>query len=192
MRKCESAGNGCSVFFISKIERLILDGQILSVAVQITELFWYPWYFTCQQKKVCAPPQMVEGKNSLAPTTREFKKVKSVKSDTRTHITGNDSQVAMQIVNISGHHFWHYNVLYIFVAFCASCSMVYWTTDRRFHKSYDVKCRIVFLGNSAKMAARVARRNVNIGYHFEFLGELWKGLLIIAYISSNWSKISRS
>lgn len=34
--------------------------------------------------------------------------------------------------------------------------------NSRYHKSYDVKCPIVFFGNSAKMAARGSRQNVNI------------------------------
>ena len=34
--------------------------------------------------------------------------------------------------------------------------------DGRFHKSYDVKCSIVFLGNFAEMAALEALQNVNI------------------------------
>ena len=39
-----------------------------------------------------------------------------------------------------------------------------------FHKSYDVKCLIVFLGNSAEMAAPGALQNVNMGAILNFTG----------------------
>ena len=46
-------------------------------------------------------------------------------------------------------------------------------TNRRFHKSYDVKC-IVFLGNFAKMAAPVALQNENIAIISNFSGNYEK------------------
>ena len=56
-----------AIILIYKLERLILDGQILGVAVKSSKLFRYICYRYFFFVKKHVPPKMIEGKNSLAP-----------------------------------------------------------------------------------------------------------------------------